>query len=97
MTVPVELGKANAVKAILSQSNSMLIDKAQRNSVTTHVELTEKIKAPVSRGQRLGTLTVKSGQQILTQIPLVAESAVEKLSWWDIFVQLFKQFAMAKV
>ena len=96
MVVPVELGKAASVRAKLSQSNALLIDKGQKNSVTTEVELLDKISAPVSTGQRLGMLTVKSGQQVLVQIPLVAEGPVEKLSWWDVFVRLFKQFVMAK-
>lgn len=96
LTVPVVLGKADTVKAKLSQSNDLLIDKAQKNSVTTHVELESSVNAPVSKGQRLGTLTVKSGEQVLTQIPLVAENGVMKLSWGDVFSRLFRRFVMAK-
>ena len=97
MMVPVELGKAEAVRAIPSEDQALLIDKAQKNSVTTQVQLDESVLAPVSRGQRLGTMTVKSGEQVLRQIPLVAETGVEKLSWGDVFARLLKQFAMEKV
>ena len=79
MQVPVELGKTKAVKAIPSGQDAMLIDKSQKNSVTTEIELESKIPAPVSKGQRLGTATVRSGEQILAQIPLVAEEGVQKL------------------
>ena len=58
--------------------------------------LDESVTAPVSRGQRLGMLTIKSGEQVLSQIPLVAEDAVERKSWGDIFVDLLRQLAMAK-
>jgi len=96
LTVPVVLGKAETVKVKLAQSNDLLIDKAQKNSVTTQVKLEASVNAPVSKGQRLGTLTVKSGEQVLTQIPLVAETGVMKLSWGDVFSRLFRRFVMAK-
>ena len=51
--------------------------------------------APVSKGQRLGTLTIKAGDQILAQVPLVAKEPVERLSFGDLFVKIFRRVAMA--
>jgi D-alanyl-D-alanine carboxypeptidase (penicillin-binding protein 5/6) len=96
MAIPVELGREKTVKAVPSGESAMLIDKGQKSAVTTEITLEEKVKAPVSKGQRLGTATIRAGEQVLAEIPLVAERGVEKLSWWDIFTQLFKKFAMAK-
>lgn len=97
LTVPVELGHEKSVTATLSQTDEMLIDKAQRSSITTQVVLETSVKAPVSQGQRLGTLTVKAGDQVLKEVPLVASCGVAKLSWWDIFCRLLGQFSMADV
>ena len=94
--VPVKLGKAAAVTAEPGKDTQLLIDKSQRGSVTTEMTLEESVTAPVSKGQRLGTLTVKAGEQVLTEVPLVAAEAVERLSWGDLFVKIFKQVAMAK-
>ena len=96
LQVPVVLGKADTVNAVLSERTPLLVDKGQRNAVTTQVELEPEIKAPVRKGQRLGTLTVRSGEQILKEIPLVAADSVEKLNYWDIFVTILKKFVMAK-
>ena len=41
-------------------------------------------------------MTIKSGEQILAQIPLVAETPVERLSVLDLFVRILKQIAMSK-
>ena len=82
--------------AIPGDSTALLVEKGQLSSVTSEVALEENITAPVSRGQRLGTLTIKSGEQVLSQVPLVAETAVERLSWGDIFVNLLRRMAMAK-
>ena len=89
-SVPVHLGKENTVTAILNEQGPMLIDKAQRSSVTTEVELLPQVEAPVSKGQALGTLTVRSGEQILMRLPLVAQQGVNRLSWTDVFLRVLK-------
>ena len=95
MEVPVKLGKEDSVLLEPGAEPRMLIDKAQKSSVTTQVTLEESVTAPVSRGQRLGTLTVKAGDQVLAQVPLVAKTGVERLSFGDLFVKIFKRVAMA--
>ena len=94
--VPVKLGRSDTVKAVPGSREALLIDKSQRNTVTTHIILEETVAAPVSKGQRLGEMTVKSGEQILAQIPLVAETAVERLSWGDIFLRILKKVTMVE-
>ena len=92
--VSVKLGTADSVNAVPANDGSMLIDKGQKNLVTTEVELEPEVTAPVSKGQRLGTMTVKAGEQILAQIPLVAESSVEKLTWGQMFLRLLRKVCM---
>ena len=96
LTVPVKLGTADAVTAVPSQEQALLIDKAQKNLVSTQVELEPEVTAPVSKGQRLGTATVRAGEQVLCQIPLVAETAVDRLTWGQIFVRVLRQLCMAE-
>ena len=94
--VAVKLGKSDFVTAIPAQAGQLLIDKSQRSSVTTHTELETEVAAPVSQGQRLGMLTVKAGDQVLAQIPLVAETSVQRLSYWDIWGQVLKGLCLAE-
>jgi len=88
--VAVKLGTQSYVEASLGQSAAMLIDKAQKSTVTTQIQLEEAVTAPVSKGQRLGTMTVKAGEQILKEIPLVAAQPVERLSWGQVFLKVLK-------
>ena len=94
--VPVKLGVSQSVDAVLGEGGGLLIDKAQKNAVTTELAMEESVTAPVSKGQRLGTLTVKAGEQILTELPLVASEAVQRLTLEDLFVKVLKRAAMAK-
>ena len=95
-SVPVKLGKAESVSAVPAEETSLLVDKAQRNSVTTEIALEAYVTAPVSRGQRLGTLTVKAGEQVIAQVPLVAETEVTRLTTLDLMGKILRRIAMAK-
>ena len=72
------------------------MEKGQLSAITSEVTLDETVTAPVSQGQRLGMLTIRAGDQVLRQIPLVAESAVARKSWGDIFADILRNVAMAK-
>ena len=95
-SVKVSLGAADAVAAVPTRDPQLLIDKSQKSSVTSTLELEPGITAPVSKGQRLGTLTVRSGEQVLAQIPMVAAEAVPKLTWAQMFAQVLKCLVMAR-
>ena len=94
--VAVKLGKEASISAILGGDTGMLIDKGQKNVVTTEVVLEEIVTAPVAKGQRLGTMTVKAGEQTLAEVPLVAAEDVPRLTWADLFVKVLRRASMAK-
>ena len=95
--IPVKMGEIASVDARLSGSGGLLIDKAKKNSVTMELQVEPFVTAPVSQGQRVGTLTVKAGEQPLGEIPLVAAQAVERLTFHDLFLTVLKRAAMAKM
>ena len=88
--VPVELGQADAATPVLSDAGKLLIEKGQQSQITRETELEPSLTAPVRRGDRLGTLTVKAGDQVLKTIPLVAEQDVARLTAAQILMRLFK-------
>ena len=94
--IPVTLGKAGTVTAKLGDCPGLLIDKGKKAGITTELTLEEQVAAPVSLGQRLGTLTVRSGDTVLAQMPLVAAEAVERKTWGDLIVTVLRSVAMAR-
>ena len=85
--VAVKLGHQESVPVQLGESAGLLIEKAQKSTVTTEITLEQSVTAPVSLGQRIGTLSIKSGEQTLRQIPLVAAESVERLTFGELFVK----------
>ena len=90
--VPVELGNADSVMPECA-GGAVLIEKARAGAVSQELELPESIAAPVEKGQVLGTLTVKSGSEVIAEIPLTASEAVEQVSVFTIFGRMLKMIA----
>ena len=94
LEIPVKLGTADLVSAVPTGMDSVLIDKGQKGLVTQETELLEGVDAPVSKGQRLGTLYIKAGQQVLKEIPLVAETEVPRLTFRQMWSRVLRLLTM---
>ena len=94
--VAVKLGTEETVRAVPAQAGALLIEKGQLSQVSIRTELEEQVTAPVSQGQRLGTLTVTVGEQVLAQIPMLAERSVPRLSWGQVFLQVLRKLCLAE-
>ena len=94
--VPVKLGVDQTVNAVLRESGPLLVKKAEFSQITARHTLLPQVDAPVEPGDTLGELTVACGDQVLAVVPLIAECAVEKLTWPELFARLLGRVAMGK-
>lgn len=87
--LPVHLGEEDSIALQLpSTGRQALLPKSQVSSLTQEISLPEQIEAPIGAGQQLGTLTVRSGESVVLELPLLAAQAVEKLTWGEMFCRL---------
>ncbi len=82
--IPVELGDAPWVNVRLEGDAAILAAKEKVKAMEVTVELEEKLSAPVEAGQQVGKMVVTSGGETLSELPLVAEKAVNRLTYWQI-------------
>ena len=94
--VTVKLGAEASVRAVPEETAALLIEKAKKNTVSTRLELLPEISAPVEQGQKLGTMTVLAGEEVLAQIPLVAAQPVARLGWGNIWGMVLRRIAFGK-
>jgi len=86
--VPVKLGKLSYIQPVIEGETSILIKKSEATGITKTVELVKDVEAPVAKGQRLGTLTVRGKDgKIIKELPLVAADEIGKMGWWEIFTR----------
>ena len=93
-TVKVVLGRESVLTPILQESAPVLIEKGEQAQVTKTVELPSELTAPIQAGQQIGTLTIRTDSRVLAKIPILAPTAVEKLSLWQMTVRILKKLCM---
>ena len=94
--VPVAMGTADTVQPIAETENaSVLVERSKAGGLTQTVTLEPQVTAPVAAGQRLGELSVLDGDTVLATVPLVAQEAVARRSWGQVFTQLLRMAVFA--
>lgn len=84
-SVAVALGEAENIQPQLGAAEPVLLTKEAAAGIQREIALAEQVSAPVEQGQILGSVTLKNGEQVLAEVPLVAPEAVGKLSWGSLF------------
>jgi D-alanyl-D-alanine carboxypeptidase (penicillin-binding protein 5/6) len=92
--IPVVLGTAETVRAVLPDSGPLLVGKGDVSRIAVRTALAPELNAPVEQGAQVGELTVELEGKVLAVLPLTAAEAVEKLSWADLFAMLLGRIAM---
>lgn len=73
------------------QAYRILVKKGQDKTKLTHEFIKdEKLEAPVKKGQVIGKLVVKNGNEIIKEFPITAPSDIKKASWWKLFKRAMK-------
>lgn len=86
--VVVKGGQADCVQPQLTGNHHLLLPKTQAGAVTTEVELSDSVEAPVAVGDTLGKLNVYVDGQLRDSIPLTAAQGVEELTFSVVFRRL---------
>ncbi len=86
--VLVTLGMADSVQPVYEGTEAVLLDKQQSKDLSYDLDLISSIEAPVCAGDRLGTLTISSGGNIIAEVPVNAGGDVARLSVWGVFTQM---------
>lgn len=94
LPVPVLLGKKTEVQPVLEKDVKIVLEKAAVGTLTREVKMAENVQAPVEKGQKLGELTVRSGEEVVALVPFVASEDIGRLSWWDVFSNIVRTMFM---
>lgn len=92
--IRVKLGTQSLVTPVLQESAPVLIEKGEQARVTKTVTLPEELTAPIAAGEQIGTLTIATDERTLAEIPIVSPVAIERLTLWELTVQLLRRTCM---
>ncbi|MBK7001024.1 MAG: D-alanyl-D-alanine carboxypeptidase [Rhodoferax sp.] len=78
ITPKVWKGAASTVKAGREQAIVIVLPQGSAAKLKTQVVRTDPLMAPITKGQKIGTLQVLSGDKTVAEVPLLALEAVEQ-------------------
>jgi len=92
----VSKGKEKFVEAVTSEPLSLLTKKGEKTTdVKQKIVLEKNLKAPISKGDKVGTIRlIRDGKTIL-ESPLVANKEVNEAGWWTLYKRAFGMFTKA--
>lgn len=91
--VKVELGVSDSVQPVYEGQTHILEEKGVLSGLEYEIQLSDTVPAPVSQGQKLGQLTVRSGEEVLATVDIVSDQAVERLRFGSVFWMLIRALA----
>ncbi len=94
--IPVILGDQAAVTPRLAEEPTILAPKEKLAAMEVEVQMAESLSAPVDAGAEVGRMTVTSNGETLASIPLTADAAVARLSYWQIFQRCLQKAFLAQ-
>ncbi|WP_369902780.1 D-alanyl-D-alanine carboxypeptidase family protein [Bacillus manliponensis] len=96
-TVKVGKGKKETIDLVASENVSLLMKKGEDvKKVKQEVVAEKKVKAPIKKGDALGTLVLKKDDKVLLKQTIVAKENVGSASVWELFKRSLSVFSTSK-
>ena len=88
----VQKGTVKTVTVGFKHETGVLIPKGQRSNITTTVILPDSVPAPINRGDKLGEVVFKLGDETLSTIDLISTSTIKKISFPNMLTHVFSKW-----
>ncbi|WP_409297975.1 D-alanyl-D-alanine carboxypeptidase family protein [Peribacillus sp. SCS-26] len=89
----VSKGSKNTVAGVTGEPISVLAKKGEsKKGITKKIVMDENLKAPVKKGDRIGTLLIQKDGRTVSRSSVVAASTIDKAGWWKSFKRSFGMF-----
>lgn len=92
-TIPIKGGVASQLQ-LRGEPFTACIPKGQGNKVSAEVILPEMLSAPVGKGDAIGEIVYRLGENEIGRVPILASEGVEKMDFGTLFCRLLAQFLL---
>lgn len=93
----VSKGNMKTVTGVTSEPISVLTKKGSNpQDFTKHIIVNDHLKAPIKKGDTIGTVQIKKDGKVYVESPIVAKEAIDQASWWELYKRAFGMFSQTK-
>jgi len=90
--ISIERGNPQKICAVTEERITVLSEKGREDEITTKVKMNDKVKLPVTQGDKVGTLVVYEGDTKIAEYPLVSDGDVKKASFGQMISRALKKY-----
>ncbi len=90
----VNMGKKDCVELRIGEGGSILMKKELASSISSIPYLPEEISAPLEEGQKIGSLKLMSGDNLVQELSIVACESIDAMGFFEIFKALISSLAV---
>jgi len=87
--VKIQKGEKSKINAITNENISILVKKGDKTDDVRQEVTFSKIKAPIKKGEVVGSVKLYRGDQLIIEKDLIASEDVKPASWWTLFKRSF--------
>ncbi|MFR6065720.1 MAG: D-alanyl-D-alanine carboxypeptidase family protein [Eubacterium sp.] len=87
--VKIKNGEEKTTKPIYSTSDKILVKKGT-GEISYEYSVSEAVNAPIKKGDELGEILIKSGDQIIKKIPLYSGKDINKISFNFVLTEMLR-------
>ncbi|PLR76378.1 D-alanyl-D-alanine carboxypeptidase [Bacillus sp. V3-13] len=89
-------GEKKKVEALTSEPISLLTKKGENiENVKKQISIHSNLRAPITKGDQIGTLKLVKDGTTIVESPLVAKESVKEAGWWTLYKRAFGMFTKA--
>lgn len=77
--------KNQVVEIVPSKDASVLVEKGEEKEALNYEMKINKLKLPIKKGQKVGTLNLKDGNKVISTVDLTVKEDVEKASILELY------------
>lgn len=93
----VSKGNVKTVTGVTSEPISILTKKGSNpKDFSKNIKMNKDLKAPIKKGDRIGTLQIKKDGKVYVESPIVAKEDIDTASWWQLYKRAFGMFSQTK-
>ncbi len=89
------LGGVSEQCALEYGSFAKLLTKGKEKDVTMELQIPEEIPAPIAKGETVGKIVYKIGEEVIGECDVVAAEPVEKISFWGLLGRMAQMMFFA--
>ncbi|QKS71028.1 D-alanyl-D-alanine carboxypeptidase [Paenalkalicoccus suaedae] len=90
-------GAKQVIAATAQDSLAEVRKKSEEFEEATAVVELDQVSAPIAKGQTIGLMQLKRGEEVIASTPLISNEEVEEASFWQFFTRSFSMLTKGNV